>query len=121
MCAINERKSERELTCGGEPGRVSCVKETRAVSIQCEGAEMTNRELRKLSRADLIEMLIIKCRENEQLREELELAKSRVCEQPAAPAAVPETGDQVQALFRVMQIAAELYFGKSAVKAEDQE
>jgi hypothetical protein len=34
---------------------------------------------------------------------------------------VPETGDQVQALFRVMQIAAELYFGKSAVKAEDQE
>ena len=82
---------------------------------------MTNHELRKLSRADLIEMLIIKCRENEQLREELELAKSRACAQPAAPAAAPETGDQVHALFRVMQIAAEQYFGKPAVKAEEKE
>ena len=37
------------------------------------------------------------------------------------PAAAPETGDQVHALFRVMQIAAEQYFGKPAVKAEEKE
>ena len=43
------------------------------------------------------------------------------CAQPAAPAAAPETGDQVHALFRVMQIAAEQYFGKPAVKAEEKE
>ena len=78
---------------------------------------MTNRELRKLSRADLIEMLIIKCRENEQLKQELEQAQKQAAERPDP--SVSMSDDQVHALFRAMRLAADQYFENAGMKAEE--
>lgn len=72
---------------------------------------MTNRELKKLSRADLIEMLIIKCRENEQLRQELEQAQKQAAEHPGPLAGMPD--GRVHALFQAMKLASDQYFANT--------
>lgn len=69
---------------------------------------MNKREMKKLSRADLLEMLIIKTRENDCLRSELENAKNAAAERPAACA----VGDNVGAdsvLLQALKAASEQY------------
>lgn len=69
---------------------------------------MNKREMKKLSRADLLEMLIIKTRENDCLRAELENTKNAAAERPAACVA----GDNVGAdnvLLQALKAASEQY------------
>lgn len=61
---------------------------------------MNKRELKRLSRADLLEMLIIKCRENEQLRAELEQARLT---------ASPASDEQVATVLRAVKTAVDKY------------
>lgn len=74
---------------------------------------MNKKELKRLSRADLLEMLIIKCRENEQLHAELEEAR-KAAEQRTVPAG---SNEQMDAVFHALRIAAEQYF-ETARRAE---
>lgn len=69
---------------------------------------MNKRELKRLSRADLLEMLIVKTRENEQLRAELEQAKGLAAERPEAAPAAGADG-QMNAVFQALKVAAEQY------------
>lgn len=81
---------------------------------------MTNRELRKLTRADLIEMLILKCRENEQLKEELEQARKQAKQAAGRPNPTAGMSDhQVRALFSAMRLAADQYFENAERQAEE--
>lgn len=75
---------------------------------------MTNRELKKLTRADLLEMLIVKCRENEQLRAELDALKSQSASRPAQNNAPNEP---VSALMQVLKQVAEQYLQNTAEDA----
>ena len=70
---------------------------------------MTRRELKKLSRADLLAMLIEKTKENDQLRAELEQAKALAAERPAAAAPAAASDAQMNAVFNAFRVAAEQY------------
>lgn len=75
---------------------------------------MTNRELKKLTRADLLEMLIVKCRENEQLRAELDAIKSQSGDRPVQEKAPNEP---ISALMKVLKQVAEQYLQNAAEDA----
>ena len=66
---------------------------------------MTRRELSGLTRADLLEMLIVKCQENERLQTELEKTKRQLADRPAET--TPDR--QVNALMQALKVAAEQY------------
>lgn len=77
---------------------------------------MTNRELKKLTRADLLEMLILKCQENEMLQAQLEEAQRQLAERPmekTVPAA------QLNAMMRALKLAAEQYLESAGDAAEE--
>ena len=64
---------------------------------------MNKRELRRLSRADLLEMLIIKSRENERLKAELEEARALAAVQPAGPVQPAAADDQAGLVLRTLK------------------
>ena len=72
----------------------------RCNAIKIKGDKMNKHELKRLSRADLLEMLIIKCRENDQLRAELEQAKLT---------AVPASDEQIATVLRAVKTAVDRY------------
>lgn len=73
---------------------------------------MTKQELKKLSRTDLIEMMLVLSQENEQLKAELEVTKKQIDDRTAS---IEKAGSLAQAtlslngVFQAAQAAAEQY------------
>lgn len=73
---------------------------------------MTDRELKKLSRAELLELLLEKSRENEQLRAQLEEAKEQLASrtiQLANAGSIAEAALQLNGVFEAADRAAQQY------------
>lgn len=73
---------------------------------------MTDKELRKLSRAELLEMLLIQTKEVERLREELEEAKSRLEDRRILlekAGSIAEASLMLNGIFESAQRAADQY------------
>lgn len=83
---------------------------------------MTDQELRKLSRTDLLELLLEKSRENEQLRSQLEEANeklaSRVIEINNA-GSIAEAALRLNGVFQAAEEAAAQYLENVRRIAED--
>ncbi len=73
---------------------------------------MTKRELKKLSRLELLELLLRQMEENEQLRSELEQARkqlnSRKIELENA-GSIAQASLQISRIFEAAQMAADIY------------
>lgn len=73
---------------------------------------MTDRELRKLSRADLLELLLEQLKENEQLRAELEAARAKLTERKIdidKAGSIAEASLQLNGVFQAAQDACTQY------------
>lgn len=73
---------------------------------------MTDKELRKLSRAELLEMLIAQMKENEMLRSKLNLANERLQDRKIAitnAGSIAEAALQLNDVFKAADAAAEQY------------
>ena len=73
---------------------------------------MTEQELKKMSRSDLMELLLILSRENVQLRNELEEARAKLEErtiQIQEAGSLAEASLALNGVFRAAQAAAEQY------------
>lgn len=73
---------------------------------------MTNRELRKLSRADLLELLLKERKENERLREQLKIANKKVASRKIAidnAGSIAEAALQLNGVFEAAEKAAGQY------------
>lgn len=83
---------------------------------------MTDKELKRLSRAELLELLLVQTRQNEQLREELALAQNQLADRRLQ---VENAGDlahavlEVNAVMEAAQAAAQQYLDNiAAMEAE---
>lgn len=85
---------------------------------------MTKKELKRLSRVELIEMLILQTRREERLQAELDVANAELVRRQKA---YDESGDLAEAalklsgVFEAAQRAAELYLDGVRQKAEGEE
>lgn len=86
---------------------------------------MVNKELKKLSRAELLELLLIQTKENEQLRMELEESRSQL---ESRRYRIDKAGNLAQAIVEINEIAqivqktADLYLENiKAMEAEAKE
>lgn len=73
---------------------------------------MTDRELKKLNRAELLEMLLIQTGEVERLQKELEETKDKLADQQlqvANAGSIAEAALQVNGVFETAQLAANQY------------
>lgn len=73
---------------------------------------MTDRELRKLGRTELLEMLLEQLRENEQLHAQLEVAKKQLMERRIAldkAGSIAEASLQLNGVFQAAQEACKQY------------
>lgn len=73
---------------------------------------MTDRELRKLSRADLLELLLQESRENERLRDELDKANQKLADRKIAiesAGSIAEAALELNGVFRSAEKAAAQY------------
>lgn len=73
---------------------------------------MTDRELKRLSRAELLELLLEKSRENERLRAQLEEAKEQLASrtiQLANAGSIAEAALQLNGVFEAADRAARQY------------
>lgn len=73
---------------------------------------MTDRELRKLSRQDLLELLLQESRENERLRGELEEANRQLADRKIAidsVGSIAEAALELNGVFRAAEKAAAQY------------
>jgi len=73
---------------------------------------MTERELRKLSRADLLELLLEERRENERLRTRLEIAGEQLRDrtiQVKEAGSIAEASLRLNRVFEAAELAAEQY------------
>ncbi|MDO4314540.1 MAG: hypothetical protein Q4C45_02105 [Oscillospiraceae bacterium] len=73
---------------------------------------MTDRELRKLSRADLLELLLEQLKENEQLRGELEAAQKQLADRKILvekAGSIAEASLQLSGVFQAAQAACAQY------------
>ena len=85
---------------------------------------MTEKELRRLSRGDLLEMLLTLTRENEQLREELEEARKQLESRAIAidnAGSLAEAALQLNDVFGVAQAACEQYSQNLQYRTEHQQ
>lgn len=83
---------------------------------------MTERELRRLSRADLLEMMIKLSNENKQLREELEMTKERLQQRRITieeSGSIAEAALRLSGIFEAAQMAADRYLENLRLKYED--
>lgn len=82
---------------------------------------MTDRELKRLSRADLLEMLIALSKENEQLRLELVETQQRLADRMVAiekAGSIAEAALQLNGVFEAAQNACEQYIANIKARAE---
>lgn len=73
---------------------------------------MTDRDLRKLSRADLLELLLEQLKENEQLREELEAAQKQLGDRKILlenAGSIAEASLQLNGVFQAAEAACAQY------------
>ena len=73
---------------------------------------MNERELKKLRRADLLEMLITLSKENEQLRKELAIARKRLARRAIIleeSGSIAEAALRLNGVFEAAQAAADQY------------
>lgn len=85
---------------------------------------MTDRELKKLSRADLLELLLEERRENERLRMELEKANEKLSDrmiQLENVGSIAEAALQLNGVFEAAEEAASQYLENVRRLAEEQE
>ena len=83
---------------------------------------MTEQELRKMNRSDLVELLLILSRENIQLREELEAANAKLAERTLRMenvGSLAEASLALSGIFETAQAAAEQYLEN--IRAMEQE
>lgn len=87
---------------------------------------MTKRELKRLSRADLLAMLIEKTKENDRLRAELEAVKAAPednratpNERPAAAEPIAVSDARMDALLNAFEAAAKQYLQNVRTLTED--
>lgn len=82
---------------------------------------MTDKELRRLSRRQLLEMLVIQKKENTRLRQELERARAALIERRIA---IDQSGTMAEAALRLNQVfeaadrAAKQYLQNIKAQAE---
>lgn len=82
---------------------------------------MTDRELRRLSRADLLEMMIALSKENEQLRIELVETQQRLADRIVSlerAGSIAEAALQLNGVFEAAQNACEQYIENMRVRSE---
>lgn len=82
---------------------------------------MTDRELRRLSRADLLEMMIALSKENEQLRLELVETQQRLADRIVSlekAGSIAEAALQLNGVFEAAQNACEQYIENIRVRSE---
>ena len=85
---------------------------------------MTERELKKLSRSDLLEMLLAQCRENEQLRAELDAANAKLESRTIAldnAGSIAEASLQLNGVFDAAQAACAQYIENIQILSQRQE
>lgn len=85
---------------------------------------MTDRELKKLSRIDLLELLLEERRENEQLRVELKKAHEKLEDrtiQIEKTGSIAEAALQLNGVFEAAEAAAAQYLENVRRLAEEQE
>lgn len=76
------------------------------------GGNLTDKELRKLSRIDLLELLLEKSRENEKLKEELEQVKAQLDDRKInieKAGSIAEAALALNGVFEAAQLAADQY------------
>ena len=84
---------------------------------------MTERELKKLSRADLLELLLEEQRENEGLRQQLEEAERKLADrriQLEQAGSIAEAALQLNGVFAAAEAAAEQYLDSVRSLTEEQ-
>ncbi len=82
---------------------------------------MTDRELRRLSRADLLDMMIALSKENEQLRIELVETQQRLADRIVSlekAGSIAEAALQLNGVFEAAQNACEQYIENMRVRSE---
>lgn len=85
---------------------------------------MTDRELRKLSRSDLLDLLLRQTREIEQLREELQEAEEQLASRRLAvdeAGSIAEASLQLNGVFEAAQSACAQYIENVRARSEEQE
>ncbi len=85
---------------------------------------MTNRELKKLSRADLLELLLKERQENERLRGQLEIASEKLADKYIKIeecGSIAEAALQLNGVFEAAQAAAAQYLENVRRIAEEQQ
>ena len=73
---------------------------------------MTKRELQRLSRADLLELLVAQVKENEELRERLAEAQEQLADKQIKiqqAGSIAEAAIQINRVFEAAQLAADQY------------
>lgn len=76
------------------------------------GGNLTDKELRKLSRIDLLELLLEKSRENEKLKEELEQVKAKLADRKInieKAGSIAQAALALNGVFQAAQAAADQY------------
>lgn len=85
---------------------------------------MTEKELRKLGRGDLLEMLLEQCRENEKLREHLEIANEKLARRELAidhAGSIAEASLKLSGIFEAAQNACAQYTENIKLLSDRQE
>jgi hypothetical protein len=85
---------------------------------------VTDRELRKLSRRGLLELLLEQTRENDRLREELQQMENQLAERQLKinqAGSIAEAALQINQVFEAAQKAAEQYLDNVRTMSEHQE
>ena len=83
---------------------------------------MTDQELRKLSRADLLELLLEQSKENERLREQLRQAEERLADRKIeieTAGSIAQAALQLNGVFEAAQKAADQYLENIQRLAEE--
>jgi len=73
---------------------------------------MTKQELKRLSRADLLELLVAQVKENEQLRDQLAQVQEQLADRElkiSQAGSIAEAALQVNRVFEAAQLAADQY------------
>ena len=73
---------------------------------------MTEKDLKKLSRSDLLELLVQEVKENESLKQELSLARAKLAEQEItiqSAGSIAEAALKLSGIFEDAQAAADIY------------
>lgn len=85
---------------------------------------MTDKEMKKLSRADLLEMLLAQRKENEALRTELDAARAALDDRRIAlekSGSIAEASLQLNGVFEAAQAACEQYTENIRMRSAQQE